>query len=103
MSDLLFLLFACAPFQAIQAVGDALLLCSSSMHPLIHLFTFKPVHRAHEQLKPRHARDLSPEFCTSSLLTLFDPAKFLVESLDFSQVMYPFVKSFDTFAPCTCS
>ena len=48
---------ACAPFQAIT-FGDALLLCSSSMHPLIHLITFKPVYRAHQQLKPRHARDL---------------------------------------------
>ena len=50
---------ACAPFQAIT-FGDALLVCSSCMHPLMHLNTFKPVYRAHQQLKPRHARDLSP-------------------------------------------
>ena len=31
---------ACAPFQAIT-FGDALLLCSSSLHPLWHLITFK--------------------------------------------------------------
>ena len=47
---------ACAPFQAIT-FGDALLLCFSSMHSLIHLTTFKPVYRAHQQLKSRHARD----------------------------------------------
>ena len=46
---------ACAPFTS----GDSLLVCSSSMHPLIHLVTFKSVYRAHQQLKPRHARDLS--------------------------------------------
>ena len=46
---------ACAPFQA--TFGDAVLLCSSSMPPLIHLFTFKSVYRAHQQLKPRLARD----------------------------------------------
>ena len=63
---------ACAPFQAIT-FGDALLVCSSSMHPLIHLITFKPGYRAHQQLKPRHARDLRP-FCTSCSLTLFDAA-----------------------------
>ena len=93
---------ACAPFQAIT-FGDALLLCSSSLHPLWHLITFKSMHRAHQQLKLRHARDLSPSFCTSCSLTLFDPAKFLVDSLDFRQVMYPFVKSVDPFVPCTCS
>ena len=91
---------ACAPFQAIT-FGDALLLCSSSMHPLWHLITFKPMHRAHQQLKLRHARDLSPSFCTSCSLTLVDLTKFLVDSLDFSQVMHPFVKSFETFVPCT--
>ena len=91
----------CAPFQAIT-LGDALLMCSSRMHPLWHLVTFKSMHRAHQQLKPRNARDLSP-FYTWCSLTLFDPAKFLVDSLDFSQVMYPFVKSLDTFVPCTCS
>ena len=89
------------PFQAIT-LGDALLMCSSRMHPLWHLITFKSMHRAHQQLKPRHARDLSPSFCTSCSLTLFYPAKFMVDSLDFSQVMYPFVKSVDTFVPCTC-
>ena len=93
---------ACASFQAIT-LGDALLMCSSRTHPLIQLITVKPVHRAHEQLKPRQARGLSPSFCTSCSLTLFDHANFLVDSLDFSQVMYPFVKSFDTFVPCTCS
>ena len=94
---------ACAPFQAI-AFGDALLLCSSSLQPLWCLSTFKSMHRAHQQLKLRHARDLSPcPFCTSCSLTLFDPAKFLVDSLDFSLVMYPFVKSVDPFVPCTCS
>ena len=92
---------ACAPFQVI--FGDALLLCSSSMHPLWHLITFKSMHRAHQQLKLRHARDLSPQFCTSCSLTFFGPAKFMVDSLDFSQVVYPFVKSFDTFVPCTRS
>ena len=75
---------ACAPFQAIT-FGDALLLCSSSLHPLWHLITFKSMHRAHQQLKLRHARDLSPSYCTSCSLTLFEPAKFLVDSLDFSQ------------------
>ena len=46
---------ACAPFQAIMITfGGALLLCSSSMHPLIHLTTFKPVYRAQQQRKPRH-------------------------------------------------
>ena len=49
------------PFQAIT-FGDALLLCSSSWHPLWHLITFKSMHRAHQQLKPRHARDLSPSY-----------------------------------------
>ena len=80
----------CAPFQAIT-LGDALLMCSSRMQPLRlwHLITFKSVHRAHKQLaQPRHTLDLSPSFCTLRSLTLFDPAKFLV---DFSQVMYPFV------------
>ena len=71
---------ACATFPAIT-FGDILLVCSSSMHPLIHLITFKPVYRAHQQPKPRHTRDLSPSsFCTSCSLTLFDPAKFLVGS-----------------------
>ena len=41
---------------------------------------------------------LSPSFCTSCSLSLFYPAKFLVDSLDFRQVMYPFVKSFDNSA-----
>ena len=91
---------ACAPFQAIT-FGDALLLCFSSLHPLWHLITFKSMHRAQQQLKLRHARDLSS--CTSCSLTLFDPAKFLVDSLDFSRVMNPFVKSVDPFVPCTCS
>ena len=49
----------CAPFQAIT-FGDPLLLCSSSLHPLWHLITFKSMHRAHQLLKLRHARDLSP-------------------------------------------
>ena len=43
---------ACAPFQAIT-FGDALLLCSSSLHPLWHLITLKSMHRAHRQLKLR--------------------------------------------------
>ena len=47
---------ACAPFRFIT-FGDALLVCSSSMHALIHLITFKPVYQAHQPLKPRHARD----------------------------------------------
>ena len=34
---------ACAPFQAIT-LGDALRLCSSSMHPILHLITFKGVY-----------------------------------------------------------
>ena len=96
---------ASAPFQAIT-FGDALLLCSSIMTPLWHIITFKSMHRAHQQLKTHHARDLSPlspSFCTSCSLTLFFPAKFLVHSLDFSRVMYPFVKSVDTFVLCTCS
>ena len=93
---------ACAPFQAIT-FGDALLLCSSSLPALWHLITFKSMYRAHQQLKLRHARDLSPSYCTSCSLTLFDPAKFLVDSLDFSQVMNPYVKSVDPFVPCTCS
>ena len=93
---------ACPPFQAIT-LGDTLLMCPSRMHPLWHLVTFKSMHRAHQQLKPRNARDLSP-FYTWCSLTLFDPAncKFLEDSLDCSQVMYPFVKSLDTFVPCTC-
>ena len=37
---------------------------ASSMHTLIHLITFKPVYRAHQQLKPRHTRDLRPSFRT---------------------------------------
>ena len=90
---------ACAPFQAIT-FGDALLPCSSSLQPLWHLTTFKSMHRTHQQLKLRHSRDLSPSFCTSCSLTLFYPATFLVDSLDLSQVMYPFVKSVDTFVPC---
>ena len=65
---------ACAPFQAIT-LGDTLLMCPSRMHPLWHLITFKSVHQAHQQLKPRHARDLSPSFCTPCSLTLFFPAK----------------------------
>ena len=93
---------ACAPFQVVT-FGDALLLCFSSLHPLWHFTTFKSMHRAHQQLKLRHARDLSPASCTSCSLTLFDSAKFLVDSLDFSQVMNPFVKSVDPFVPCTCS
>jgi len=76
---------ASAPFQAIT-FGDALLPCSSSMHRFIHLITFKPVYWAHKQLKPRHARDWSPLFCTLRSLTLFDSAKFLVDTLDFSHV-----------------
>ena len=74
------------------------------MHPLIHLITFKPasVYRAHQQLKPRHARDLRPSFCNSCPLTLFDPAKFMVDSLNFSRVMYPFVKYCDASARRTC-
>ena len=36
----------CAPFQAIT-FGDALLLCSSSLHPLWHLITLKSMHRSH--------------------------------------------------------
>ena len=93
---------ACAPFQAIT-FGDALLLCSSIMTPLWHIINFKSMHRAHQQLKTHHARDLSLSFCTSCSLTLFYPAKFLVHSLDLSRVMYPFVKSVDTFVLCTCS
>ena len=81
---------ACAPFQAIT-FGDAFLVCSSSMHPLIHLINFEPVYRAQQQLKLWHARDLSSSFCTSCSLTLFYPAKFLADSLNFSQVMYPFL------------
>ena len=50
---------ACAPFQAIT-LGDALLLCSSSMHPLWHLITSRPVHRARQQLSSRYARHLIP-------------------------------------------
>ena len=69
---------ASAPFQAIT-FGDALLVCSSSMHRFIHLITFKPVYWAHKQLKPRHARDWSPSFCTLRSLTLFYSAKFLVD------------------------
>ena len=92
---------ACAPFQAITS-GDALLLCSSSLHPLWHLFTFKSMHRAHQLLKLRHARDLSLYYCTLRSLTLFDPAKFLVNSLNFSKVMFPFVKLCDAFARRTC-
>jgi hypothetical protein len=92
---------ACAPFQAIT-FGDALLLCSSSLHPLWHLITFKSMHRAHQLLKLRHARDLSPYYCTVRSLTLFDPAKFLVDSLNFSKVMFPFVKLCDAFARRTC-
>ena len=92
---------ASAPLQAIT-FGDALLVCSSSMHPLIHLITFKPVFRAHQQLKPRHARDLSPSYCRLRSQTLFDPVKFLVDSLNFSQVIYPFVKLCDASARRTC-
>ena len=92
---------ACAPFQAIT-FGDALLLCSSSLHPLWHFITFKSMHRSHQQLKLRHARDLSPSYCTLRSLTLFDPAKFLVDSLNLSQVMYPFVKLCDASARRTC-
>ena len=63
---------ACAPFQAITfKFGDALLLCSSSLHPLWLLITFKSMHRAHQQLKLRHARDVSPSFCTLRSLTVF--------------------------------
>ena len=92
---------ACAPFQAIT-FGDALLLCSSSLHPMWHLITFKSMHRAHQLLKLRHARDLSPCYCALRSLTLFDPAKFLVDSLNFSKVMFPFVKLCDAFARRTC-
>ena len=49
---------ACAPFQA-KTLGDALLLCPSSMDPLLHFTTVKPVHRAHHQLISRHARHSS--------------------------------------------
>ena len=79
-------------------------MCCSRMHPPWHLITFKCVHRAHQQFTPRHARDrdLSPSFCTPRSLTLFDPAKFPVDLMDFSQLMYPFVKSFDASAQRTC-
>ena len=40
---------ACAPFQVIT-FGDTLLLCSSSLHALWHLITFKSMHREHQQL-----------------------------------------------------
>ena len=52
---------ACALCQAIT-FGDALLLCSSSLRPLWHLMTFKSMHRSHQQLKHRHAHDLSPSY-----------------------------------------
>ena len=80
---------ACAPLQAIT-FGDALLLCSSSMHPrgphtLNSLQTC--VSGTPAAQTPPYPRDSSPLFCTLRSLTLFYPAKFLVDLLNFSQVI----------------
>ena len=48
----IYTLVGCTPFHVIT-LGDALLVCSSRMHPLWHLGTFIPVHRAHQQLMSR--------------------------------------------------